>query len=87
MTKQDEKFSLDKFDDDIHFAIRMLDCDVRKIKCLLEIAREHEPDREIVIRREIRPLAVELLYLVIGDIQAFEDAVNETELREDEYGD
>lgn len=79
MTEQKEAFSLEDFDSGVSFAIGMLRCDVGQIEKLIAIAKSKAPDREIEIRREIRPLAVELLYMVIGTPKTFEEVLNDME--------
>ena len=83
MTKQDEKISLEEFDSDVRLAIRMLKTDVWEIGRLLDFARKHLPEQELEIRREIRPLAVELLYEVIGTPKTFEEVLSEMDEQED----
>lgn len=85
MTKQNEKISFEEFDSDIRLAIRMLKTDVWGIGRLLDFARKHAPENELEIRREIRPLAVELLYRVIGTPQTFEEVLSEIEEQEDDH--
>ena len=85
MTKQNEKISLEEFDSDVRLAIRMLKTDVWGIGRLLDIAKKHVPEQELEIRREIRPLAVELLYQVIGTPKTFEEVLSEMEEQEDDH--
>lgn len=85
MTKQNEKISLEEFDSDVRLAIRMLKTDVWGIGRLLDFARKHAPEKELEIRREIRPLAVELLYQVIGTPKTFEEVLSEMEEQEDDH--
>ena len=85
MTKQNEKISLEEFDSDVRLAIRMLKTDVWGIGRLLDFARKHAPEQELEIRREIRPLAVELLYEVIGTPKTFEEVLSEMEEQEDDH--
>ena len=85
MTKQNEKISLEEFDSDVRLAIRMLKTDVWGIGRLLDFARKHAPEQELEIRREIRPLAVELLYEVIGTPKTFEEVLSDMEEQEDEH--
>ena len=85
MTKQNEKISFEEFDSDVRLAIRMLKTDVWGIGRLLDFARKHAPENELEIRREIRPLAVELLYRVIGTPQTFEEVLSEMEEQEDDH--
>ncbi len=86
MTKQSEKFSLENLDYDIHTAICALRSDISYIETLLKIARDNTVDREIAIRREIRPLAVELLYFVIGTPKTMKEVLDEMKKQEDEDG-
>lgn len=85
MTKQNEKISLEEFDSDVRLAIRMLKTDVWGIGRLLDFAKKHAPKQELEIRREIRPLAVELLYQVIGTPKTFEEVLSEMEEQEDDH--
>ena len=85
MTKQNEKISLEEFDSDVRLAIRMLKTDVWGIGQLLDFAKKHAPEKELEIRREIRPLAVELLYEVIGTPKTFEEVLSEMEEQEDDH--
>lgn len=85
MTKQNEKISLEEFDSDVRLAIRMLKTDVWGIGRLLDFAKKHAPEKELEIRREIRPLAVELLYRVIGTPKTFEEVLSEMEEQEDDH--
>lgn len=85
MTKQNEKISLEEFESDVKLAIRMLKTDVWGIGRLLDFARKHAPEKELEIRREIRPLAVELLYQVIGTPKTFEEVLSEMEEQEDDH--
>lgn len=85
MTKQNEKISLEEFDSDVRLAIRMLKTDVWGIGRLLDFAKKHAPEKELEIRREIRPLAVELLYEVIGTPKTFEEVLSEMEEQEDDH--
>lgn len=86
MTEENEAFSLEDFDSNTSFAIGMLRCDIGYIEKQIAIAKSKAPDRELEIRREIRPLAVELLYTVIGTPKTFEDALSDMEEQEDEDG-
>ena len=85
MTKQNEKISLEEFDSDVRLAIRMLKTDVWGIGRLIDFARKHAPEQELEIRREIRPLAVELLYEVIGTPKTFEEVLSEMDEQEDDH--
>ena len=86
MTKQDEKISPQLFDSDIKLAIRMLKTDAWSIGRLIAFAKQHCPDKELEIRRELRPIAVGLLYEVIGNPQTFAETISEIEEQEDEHG-
>ena len=85
MTEHNEKISLEEFDSDVRLAIRMLKTDVWGIGRLLDFAKKHAPKQELEIRREIRPLAVELLYQVIGTPKTFEEVLSEMEEQEDDH--
>ena len=85
MTKQNEKISLEEFDSDVRLAIRMLKTDVWGIGRLIDFAKKRAPEKELEIRREIRPLAVELLYEVIGTPKTFEEVLSEMEEQEDDH--
>jgi len=84
MTKQQENFSLENLDRDIHSVICALRSDISYIETLLQIAKSNTEDREIAIRREIRPLAVELLYFVIGTPKTMKEILDETDEQEGE---
>lgn len=79
MIEQKKEFSLEDFNNDTNFAIGMLRCDIGHIEKLIELSKSKAPDREVEIRREIRPLAVELLYQVIGTPKTFEEVLSEME--------
>ena len=66
MIEQKKEFSLEEFKSDKKLTMRMFKTDVWAITKLIHIARENSPTEELELRREIRPLAVDLLYLVIG---------------------
>ena len=83
MTKQNEAFSLEDFDNDTNVAIGMLRCDIGHIEKLIALAKSKAPDREMEIRRELRPLAVELMYQVIGTPKTFEEVLIEMENEDD----
>lgn len=87
MNKQNKKISLEQFDSDTRLAIRLLKTDIWAIGRLIDFAKQHAPEQELEIRREIRPLAVELLYSVIGTPKTFEEILDEAEKQEDEDGD
>ena len=83
MIEQKKEFSLEEFKSDKKLAIRMLKTDVWAITKLIHIARENSPTEELELRREIRPLAVELLYQVIGTPKTFEEVLSEMDKQED----
>lgn len=85
MTEHNDKISLEEFDSDVKLAIRMLKTDVWGIGRLIGFAKKHAPEKELEIRREIRPLAVELLYQVIGTPKTFEEVLGEMERQEDDH--
>lgn len=87
MTEQNEKISLEEFESDTKLAIRLLKTDVWGIERLITFAKKHAPEKELEIRREIRPLAVELLYQVIGTPKTFEEVLSEMDEQEDGNGD
>ncbi len=84
MTEQNKKISLEGLDSDIKLAIRMLKTDTFAIARLLGLAKNEDPEKELEIRREVRPIAVELLYMVIGTPKTFEEVLSEMEEQEDE---
>ena len=84
MTEQNKKISLEGLDSDIKLAIRMLKTDTFAIARLLGLAKNEDPEKELEIRREVRPIAVELLYMVIGTPKTFEKVLSEMEEQEDE---
>lgn len=86
MIEQKKEFSLEEFRSDKKLTIRMLKTDIWAITKLIHIARENRPDEEIELRRELRPLAVELLYQVIGTPKTFEEVLSEMEEQEDDDG-
>ena len=77
MNKQNEKISLEEFESDMRLAIRLLKTDIWGIGRLIDFAKQHAPEKELEIRREIRPLAVELLYSVIGTPKTFEEILSD----------
>ena len=84
MTEQNnKKISLEEFDSDVKLAIRLLKTDVWGTGRLIDFAKKHAPEKELEIRREIRPLAVELLYEVIGTPKTFEEVFSEMDEQED----
>ncbi len=87
MTEQNEKISLKEFESDTRLALRLLKTDIWGIERLITFAKKHAPEKELEIRREIRPLTVELLYAAIGTPKTFEEVLSEMEDREDENGD
>ncbi len=86
MTKQSEKFSLENLDSDIRLTLEMLRGDIKHLEKLLAAAKSDNDERELAIRREIRPLAVELLYFVIGTPKTMKEVLDEMEKQEDEDG-
>ncbi len=87
MTEQNNEFSLGAFENDTQLTIRLLKTDIWGIKRLLDFAKKHAPDKELEIRREIRPIAVDLLYLVIGTPKTFQEVLSKMEEHGDENGD
>ena len=85
MTEHNKKISLEEYESDVKLAIRMLKTDVWGIGRLIDFARKHAPEKELEIRREIRPLAVELLYQVIGTPKTFAEVLSEMEEQEDDH--
>ena len=83
MIEQKKQFSLEEFKSDKKLAIRMLKTDVWAITKLIHIARENSPTEELELRRELRPIAVELLYQVIGTPKTFEEVLSEMDKQED----
>lgn len=84
MTEQNnKKISLEEFEDEIRQAIHYLKTDVYAVARLIGAAKEYGNEVEVEIRREIRPLAVELLYQVIGTPKTFEDVLSEMDEQED----
>lgn len=79
MIEQKKEFSLEEFRSDKKLTMRMLKTDVWAITKLIHIARENRLDEEIELRRELRPLAVELLYQVIGTPKTFEEVLSDME--------
>ena len=57
--------------------------DVYAVARLIGAAKEYGNEVEVEIRREIRPLAVELLYQVIGTPKTFEEVLSEMGEQED----
>ena len=85
MTEQNKKISLEEFDSDTKLAIRLLKTDVWGIGRLITFAKKNAPEKELEIRREIRPIAVELLYEVIGTPKTFEEVLSDMEEQEDDH--
>ncbi len=83
MIEQKKEFSLEEFKSDKKLAMRMLKTDVWAITKLIHIAKENSPTEELELRREIRPIAVELLYQVIGTPKTFEEVLSEMDEQED----
>ena len=83
MIEQKKEFSLEEFKSDKKLTMRMLKTDVWAITKLIHIARENSSTEELELRREIRPLAVELLYQVIGTPKTFEEVLSEMAKQED----
>ena len=83
MIEQKKQFSLEEFKSDKKLAIRMLKTDVWAITKLIHLAKENSPTEELELRREIRPIAVELLYQVIGTPKTFEEVLSEMDEQED----
>ena len=85
MTEQNKKVFLEEFERETRIAIRRLETDAFVIARLIGLARDENPERELEIRREIRPIAVELLYMVIGIPKTFEEVLGEMEQQEDDH--
>lgn len=85
MTEHNRKISPEEFESDVKLAIRMLNTDVWGIGRLINFAKKHAPEKELEIRREIRPLAVELLYQVIGTPKTSAEVLSEMEEQEDDH--
>lgn len=83
MTKTNTKISLEELDSDTRLAIRRLKMDTFAIARLLGLVKNEDPEKELEIRREVRPIAVELLYMVIGTPRTFEEVLSEMEQQED----
>ena len=83
MIEQKKQFSLEEFKSDKKLAIRMLKTDVWAITKLIHLAKENSPTEELELRREIRPIAVALLYQVIGTPKTFEEVLSEMDEQED----
>lgn len=83
MIEQKKEFSLEEFKSDKKLAIRMLKTDVWAITKLIHLAKENSPTEELELRRAIRPIAVELLYQVIGTPKTFEEVLSEMDEQED----
>ena len=85
-TKTENDFSRERFMEDVRFVLGMLATDVQHAEKLIETAKENAPDLGLEFRRELRPLAVELLYSVIGTPKTFEEALDEASDEENEDG-
>ena len=83
MIEQKKQFSIEEFQSDKKLTMRMLKTDVWAITKLIHIARENSPTEELELRREIRPIAVELLYQVIGTPKTFDEVLSEIDKQED----
>jgi len=83
MIEQKKQFSLEEFKSDKNLTMRMLKTDVWAITKLIHIARENSPTEELELRRELRPIAVELLYQVIGTPKTFDEVLSEMDKQED----
>lgn len=87
MAEQNEtKISSEVFEDEIHQAVHYLKTDAFAVARLIGAAKEYGDDIEIKIRREIRPIVVELLYLVIGVPTTQEEFFSYIKKQEDEHG-
>lgn len=82
MIEQKKQFSLEEFKSDKKLTMRMLKTDVWAITKLIHIARENSPTEELELRRELRPIAVELLYQVIGTLKTFDEVLSEMDKQE-----
>ena len=83
MIEQKKQFSLEEFKSDKKLTMRMLKTEVWAITKLIHIARENSPTEELELRRELRPIAIELLYQVIGTPKTFEEVLSEMDKQED----
>ena len=83
MIEQKKEFSLEEFKSDKKLTMRMFKTDVWAITKLIHIARENSPTEELELRRELRPIAVELLYQVIGTPKTFDEVLSEMDKQED----
>ncbi len=86
MTTQDEKMIVEEFITCTNITIRHLRTDIYELEQLLRFAKKEAPKRELQIRQEIRPLAVELLYAVIGTPKTFKEVLSEMDKQEDGHG-
>ena len=84
--KHERKVTLEEFDSDVRLVMRLLKTDIWGIQRLIEVAKEELPERDIEIRRELRPLAVELLYSVIGIPKTFEEVLSDMDEQGDDNG-
>lgn len=85
MTTQDEKMIVEEFITSTNITIRHLRTDIYELEQLLRFAKKEAPKRALQIRQEIRPLAVELLYQVIGTPKTFQEALSKMEEQGDEH--
>lgn len=85
MIEQKKQFSLEEFKSDKKLTMRLLKTDIWAVTKLIHIAKANAPEEELELRREIRPLAVELLYQVIGTPKTFEEVLSEMDEQEDEH--
>ena len=85
MIEQKKEFSLEEFKSDKKLTMRLLKTDIWAVTKLIHIAKANAPEEELELRREIRPLAVELLYQVIGTPKTFEEVLSEMDEQEDEH--
>ena len=84
--KHERKVTLEEFDSDVRLVMRLLKTDIWGIQRLIEVAKEELPERDIEIRRELRPLAVELLYPVIGIPKTLEEVLSDMDEQGDDNG-
>ena len=87
MIEQKKEFSLEEFKSDKKLTMRLLKTDIWAVTKLIHIAKENCPDEELELRREIRPLAVELLYQVIGTPKTFEEVLSEMDDQGEDHDD
>ena len=84
--KHERKVTLEEFDSDVRLVMRLLKTDIWGIQRLIEVAKEELPGKDIEIRRELRPIAVELLYSVIGTPKTFEEVLSDMDEQGDDNG-